>query len=396
MGIVSAGSQLQVTDKEINILECFEVSSWVSRADGAMFGGLFKLVSFPSAIFWSGSHMINRQTGAAQIVLTVAAVIIVLAGLQAAKVILVPFLLAVFIAIISASPMFWLQRKGLPVWLALLIVILAVFLLGLLTAGLVGSSVSDLSGHLPAYETKLRQHTGALLAWLERLGLDVSGPVLPALLDPSAAMKLVTILLNALGNVLTNGFLVMMTVIFMLLEASSFPVKLRMILGRDSSLGRFDSFVSNVKHYMLIKTLVSFATGALVTIWVAVLGVDLPLLWGLLAFALNYVPNIGSIIAAVPAVLLTLVQLGPLRAVLVAMGYLVINMLIGNFLEPRVMGRGLGLSTLVVFLSLLFWGWLLGPVGMLLSAPLTMTAKIALESRDDTRWLAILLGTEAG
>lgn len=340
--------------------------------------------------------MINRQTGAAQIVLTVAAVIIVLAGLQAAKVILVPFLLAVFIAIISASPMFWLQRKGLPVWLALLIVILAVFLLGLLTAGLVGSSVSDLSGHLPAYETKLRQHTGALLAWLERLGLDVSGPVLPALLDPSAAMKLVTILLNALGNVLTNGFLVMMTVIFMLLEASSFPVKLRMILGRDSSLGRFDSFVSNVKHYMLIKTLVSFATGALVTIWVAVLGVDLPLLWGLLAFALNYVPNIGSIIAAVPAVLLTLVQLGPLRAVLVAMGYLVINMLIGNFLEPRVMGRGLGLSTLVVFLSLLFWGWLLGPVGMLLSAPLTMTAKIALESRDDTRWLAILLGTEAG
>lgn len=339
--------------------------------------------------------MINRQTGAAQIVLTVAAVIIVLAGLQAAKVILVPFLLAVFIAIISASPMFWLQRKGLPVWLALLIVILAVFLLGLLTAGLVGSSVSDLSGHLPAYETKLRQYTGALLAWLERLGLDVSGPVLAELLDPSAAMKLVTILLNALGNVLTNGFLVMMTVIFMLLEASSFPVKLRMILGRDSSLGRFDSFVSNVKHYMLIKTLVSFATGALVTIWVAVLGVDLPLLWGLLAFALNYVPNIGSIIAAVPAVLLTLVQLGPLRAVLVAMGYLVINMLIGNFLEPRVMGRGLGLSTLVVFLSLLFWGWLLGPVGMLLSAPLTMTAKIALDSREDTRWLAVLLGSES-
>jgi AI-2 transport protein TqsA len=116
------------------------------------------------------------------------------------------------------------------------------------------------------------------------------------------------------------------------------------------------------------------------------------MLWGLLAFALNYVPNIGSIIAAVPAVLLSIVQLGVLKALVVAAGYAGINMVMGSFLEPRFMGRGLGLSTLVVFLSLLFWGWVLGPVGMLLSVPLTMTAKIALESRDDTRWIAVLLG----
>jgi AI-2 transport protein TqsA len=157
-------------------------------------------------------------------------------------------------------------------------------------------------------------------------------------------------------------------------------------------LARFDNFVGNVKHYMAIKTLISLATGTFVAILLAIIGVNYAILWGLLAFALNYVPNIGSIIAAVPAVLLAIVQLGVLKALVVAAGYVGINIIMGNFLEPRFMGRGLGLSTLVVFLSLLFWGWVLGPVGMLLSVPLTMTAKIALESRDDTRWIAVLLG----
>ncbi len=145
---------------------------------------------------------------------------------------------------------------------------------------------------------------------------------------------------------------------------------------------------------MVIKTLVSLATGIAIAIWLGVLGVDYAMLWGLLAFLLNYVPNIGSIIAAIPAVLLALVQLGVGSALLAALGFLVVNAAIGNVIEPRFMGRGLGLSTLVVFLSLVFWGWVLGPVGMLLSVPLTMTVKIALESNEDTRWIAILLGPQ--
>jgi AI-2 transport protein TqsA len=145
---------------------------------------------------------------------------------------------------------------------------------------------------------------------------------------------------------------------------------------------------------MAIKTWMSLATGIAVFIWLVIIGVNYAVLWGLLAFFLNYVPNIGSIIAAIPAVLLALIQLGLVKSIIVAGGFTVINLLIGNVIEPRFMGRGLGLSTLVVFLSLLFWGWVLGPVGMLLSVPLTMTAKIALDSRDETRWLAILLGPE--
>jgi len=145
---------------------------------------------------------------------------------------------------------------------------------------------------------------------------------------------------------------------------------------------------------MAIKSWMSLATGIAVFILLAVVGVNYAVLWGLLAFFLNYVPNIGSIIAAIPAILLALIQLGFVKSIIVAGGFVVINLVVGNVIEPRFMGRGLGLSTLVVFLSLLFWGWVLGPVGMLLSVPLTMTAKIALDSREETRWLAILLGPE--
>jgi AI-2 transport protein TqsA len=336
-----------------------------------------------------------QSTRVSHILLSLAALVLVAAGLNAAKVILVPVLLAAFIAIVSAPPMFWLQRRGLPTWLALVLVIFAVFLIGLLVALVVVSSVGDFSQNLPAYDAKIRQQTATLVVWLEKTGIRISGRELLKIFDPGAAMKLIGTLLTALGNMVTNGLLVLMTVIFMLLEASSFPAKLRTILGRDASLAGFDHFIQNVKHYLVIKTLVSLGTGLVLGLWLAILGVDYALLWGLLAFLLNYVPNIGSIIAAVPAVLLALVQFGFLRAGLVAAGFLAVNLVIGGVVEPRFMGRGLGLSTLVVFLSLLFWGWLLGPVGMLLSVLLTMTAKIALDSSEDTRWLAVLLGPEA-
>ncbi len=336
--------------------------------------------------------MSNRSMSVAQVLIVLASLVIVAAGLSAGKVILVPFLLAGFIAILSASPMFWLQRRGLPTWLALLLVILTVFVAGLLLAGLVGSSVSDFSDNLPHYEARFRQQADTLIAWLAQKHISISGQALTDIFDPGAAMKLVAALFNALTNVLANGFLVLMTVIFMLLEASGMPDKLRAILGDSGNLSGFDNFVHNVQHYMAIKTIISLITGVLVTLLLIILGVDYPLLWGVLAFLLNYVPNIGSIIAAGPAVLLAAVQLGLLRALLVGVGFLIINLAMGSVIEPRFMGRGLGLSPLVVFLSLLFWGWLLGPVGMLLSVPLTMTAKIALDSREDTRWVSVLLG----
>jgi predicted PurR-regulated permease PerM len=135
--------------------------------------------------------------------------------------------------------------------------------------------------------------------------------------------------------------------------------------------------------------------GTGLTAWIitSTIGLDFALLWGMLAFLLNYVPTIGSIIAAVPAVLLALVQLGVGEATATAIGYVAINVVFGVILEPRWMGYGVGISPLVVFTGLIFWGWVFGPVGMLLSVPLTMTLKLALESDNRTRWIAILLGS---
>jgi predicted PurR-regulated permease PerM len=330
-----------------------------------------------------------------EIFMSLAACVVIIAGLKASTTIVVPFLLSAFIAIISAPPMFWLQRKKVPPVLSVFIVVIGIFCIGFLIAGLVGQSVTDFSKDVGLYTTKLKGQTAAVLAWLGEMGIQLDGQALQDIFDPGAAMNLAATMLNSLGNVLTNGFLILMTVIFMLLEAASFPNKLRIIMDPSpKDQPPWELFLNDVKQYMAIKTWISLATGIIIAVWLTILGVDYPILWGVVAFALNYVPNIGSIIAAIPAVLLALIQLGVGKALGAAAGYLVVNLVMGNAIEPRFMGRGLGLSTLVVFLSLIFWGWVLGPVGMLLSVPLTITAKIALDSREETRWLAVLLGPE--
>ncbi|MEM9208544.1 MAG: AI-2E family transporter, partial [Pseudomonadota bacterium] len=195
--------------------------------------------------------------------------------------------------------------------------------------------------------------------------------------------------------VLTNAFLIIFTMVFILLEASGFGVKVRAAFGGGSDAFRkAGQFLRNLGRYLGIKTAVSMATGFLAWLATSLIGLDFPLLWGMFAFLLNYVPTIGSIIAAVPAVLLALVQLGVPEAISTAAAFMAINIAFGNFIEPRLMGYGVGISPLIVFLSLVFWGWVFGPVGMLLSVPLTMTLKMALESSPDTRWIAILIGSE--
>ncbi len=328
------------------------------------------------------------------ILLYIAAFVIVVAGMQAAKPIIIPFLLSIFIAIISAPPLFWLENRGLHRSLAMVVVITGVITVVLGLGALVGSSLKNFSADLPLYQERLTQQMVHLKEWVESLGFEVSLDALTTAFDPATAMKLAAQTLNGLGGALGNAFLILLTVVFILFETSSFPRKLRIALdNREDALEPFQKFTSTVKSYLAIKSMASLLTAILIVIWLSIIGVDYPLLWGLLAFMLNFVPNIGSIIAAIPVVLLALVQLGTGAAIATAIGFLVINIIVGNILEPRFMGRGLGLSPLVVFLSLVFWGWILGPVGMFLSVPLTMTVKIALDSRDETHWLAVLLGT---
>ncbi len=323
-----------------------------------------------------------------------AAFVILMAGLHAAQPIVVQFLLSAFIAIIAGPAMFWLKDRGVPTGLAILSLMLVIVAAGSGLVALIGTSVNDFVKELPNYEVRLRDTLQTQVEWIKSQGIDVNDQLLGQF-DPGIAMSFAANTFTALGGTLTNTFLILLAVVFMLLEASSFPAKVKLAFkDPTNSMDKLSAFAESMKQYMAIKTIVSLGTGVMIYVWLLVLGVDYALLWGLLAFLLNYIPNLGSIIAAVPAVLLALIQLGGWAAMWTGLAYVVANGVFGNVIEPRYMGRGLGLSTLVVFLSLIFWGWLLGPVGMLLSVPLTMTLKIALESSEDTQWIAVMMGEE--
>jgi predicted PurR-regulated permease PerM len=324
-----------------------------------------------------------------------ASFIIVVAGMKAASSLLVPFLLAVFIAVICTPPLFWLQGKGVPKIFALLLILVAILAVGSLLGVLVGTSLNNFLHSLPQYQERLSTNMGVVIDWFHEKGVNIPEAEVRESLHPGSVMRLAGTLLSALSSVLTNAFLILLTIVFILLEAADFPKKLEAALKNpERSLATMEKFSRSANRYIVIKTLISVTVGLLISIWLLILGVDYPVLWGTLAFLLNYVPNIGSILAAVPAALLAFVQLGAGSALLTVLGFLVVNNILGNIVEPKLMGKGLGLSTLVVFLSLVFWGWVLGPLGMILSVPLTSLVKIGLESREDTRGLAIMLGSD--
>ena len=328
--------------------------------------------------------------------ISIAAVVVIIYGMQAAKVLLVPFLLAVFLALITVRPMLWMQRRHVPSVFAALLIVFAIMLILAVVGGIIGSSIADFTAALPSYQARLETRVARTVTWaVSLLGDDRPVPEFAELIDPGWAMGMAAALLNGVQDVLTNAFLIILTMVFILLEASSMATKAEAAFGhRARSFEQARMYLHNLGRYLGIKTVVSMATGFLAWLVTSLIGLDFPLLWGMLAFLLNYVPTIGSIIAAVPAVLLALVQLGPAEAASTAVGFLVINILFGNLLEPRLMGYGVGISPLVVFTGLVFWGWIFGPVGMLLSVPLTMSLKMAFENNEDSKWIAILIGSE--
>jgi len=336
------------------------------------------------------------QQNKSSAIIILAAVIVVIYGMQMMSVLLVPFLIAAFLALITVRPMLWMQQHHVPSILAALIIVTMLMLILAMVGMILGTSIADFTAALPTYQARLDGIVAGVFEWIKTtFKLDESTDSITDMIDPGFAMGLVAGLLNSLREVLTNTFLIVFTMIFILLEASTAETKFEAAFGRRAdSIESAREFMQNLGRYLGIKTLVSMATGLCAGVLTWSIGLDFPLLWAMIAFLLNYVPTIGSIIAAVPAVLLALVQIGPGAAGATALGFVGINVVFGNFLEPRLMGYGVGISPLVVFVGLIAWGFIFGPVGMLLSVPLTMTLKMALESDERTRWVAILLGSE--
>lgn len=326
-----------------------------------------------------------------KMVIMLGMLVIILTGIRFAADIIVPFILAIFLAVIINPLVQLLVRCRVPRVLAISLLIGLIVMLAIVLLASLGTSLNELARTLPQYRNYLYEPMQTIAPWLQRMGFTVSVVELNKYIDPNAVMTLVTSLLTQLSNAMSSIFL-LLTVVFMLLEVPQLPAKLQQLMSRPvEGMGAIQRAIDSVSHYLVLKTAISLITGLVVWGMLVLLDVRFAFMWGLLAFALNYIPNIGSVLAAIPPILQVLVFGGLYEALVVLAGYLIVNLVFGNILEPRIMGRGLGLSTLVVFLSLIFWGWLLGPVGMLLSVPLTIIVKIALEQTSGGQSIAFLL-----
>ncbi len=345
---------------------------------------------------------------AARLLVLFAMFIIIVAGLKAAAPLLVPLLLAIFLALLCLPALNWFTSKRVPGWLSVTLLFAGIFLVGSVLLTIVGGSVEQLRGNLGQYKQTWEAKEQRAKDWVReklpgKFPEEEEKPDKPSKLDDffdeDRLFSLATAAIGQFGSVVGNLIMVLLLFVFLLSELQSLPAKISAIRPEGAEeTGQFNRIVHDVNRYVGIKTIVSFATGICAGITCAAVGVDFPVLWGLIAFLMNFIPNIGSFMAAIPPLLLTVVQpgLGLSEAIIVASAYAGINFIIGNVIEPRMMGKSLDLSTLVVFVSLVFWGWVFGAVGMLLSVPLTMVIKIACETSPTTRPIAILLGSGEG
>jgi AI-2 transport protein TqsA len=325
-------------------------------------------------------------------VVMVAAIVVVIAGITLAQSVLLPFLLSAFLAVLATAPMRWLKKKHVPSGISVFLVVVAMVVVLALFIFLVIISVRSITDALPEYQIRFQGQIVQARELLRSYGIKGSDKIFQNLVTPETAAGWITGSLSGMASAFSNIVLIILTVTFILLEESSFPGKLRAAIGDSHAVfPKFVIFANDLKRVVVIQTLISLSTGIIMGIWLAVLGVDFSILLGLLTFLFNFVPNIGSIIAAVPAILITFLQFGAGRALLAGLGFIVVGTFVGNFIQPRLMGHHLGLSNLVVFLSVMLWGSLLGVIGMMLCVPFTLAVKFALESSERTKWIAVLL-----
>ncbi len=336
-----------------------------------------------------------NSTNKTSILVNIAAFIIVVAGIMYANSFITSLLMAMFISIIVSQPILWLQKKKIPQGVSILLVFLLTMVFMMLFGGIIANSFASFSENAPVYEDNLNELSKNATQFLQNLGIDNSLDNLNHIADPTKIMSFTAGVLGEFGSLMGNSLTIFFLTLFLLLEIDSISIKVKAIFhGPATSLMYLRGISENIRHYLSIKTATSLLTGIIIWIALSILGLDYAIIWAIIAFLLNYIPNIGSIIAAVPAVLFSLIQLGFDGFLWTALIFVAANMIIGNVVEPKMMGKGLGLSTFIVFLSLLFWGFILGTVGMFLSVPLTMAIKIAMEQKPSTKWFAIVLGTQ--
>jgi len=330
-----------------------------------------------------------------KILLGAASTVIIIAGLVMGASLLIPIVFALFLAVLCFPSVSWLEARRVPRPFAVALTAMAVLVLLAGPGLLITATVREFATEVPAYQARLTQIQATVVRWVSEhseqwLPEDqrIDTTLMTRYFDPAQAFDFLVNTLSNVVSLLSASFLVVLVAAFMLLEGSRRTGAATV----PGPMGRhLDRIIHDMQIYLQVKTIVSLGTGLAAGLWCAVLGVDFAMLWGLLAFLLNYIPNLGSIVAAVPPGLVALIQLGPAMSGLLVVGYVGLNTIFGSVLEPFLLGRQLRFSPLAVVLAVIIWGWMWGLAGALLAMPMTMLIKIVLEQSDDLRWVARLL-----
>jgi AI-2 transport protein TqsA len=328
-----------------------------------------------------------RQPSFLRVMLMLAATVVVLVGIRLAAPILNPIFFAVVLTLLFYPVYSWLRRRRVPTPLALIIMLVGLTILFVVLIFILGASIGRFTERLGFYTAQLNGQVDNLDALLERLGLSNVN------LKPSALADAIGIVLSGIAGFLSDLFLILMIMLFLLGEGPAMMNRLRASASSDNpQIARLTTVGESVVRQFGLRAIVNLVTGAGVTVLLFLLGVDFPLLWGILTFFLSFVPYIGLVLAVTPAVVLALAEFGVPKAVLVIAGVVVINVLAENVLSPMMMGRGLNISPTIVFLSFIIWAWLLGGPGAFLALPITLFVAVMFDTFPETRWLASIIG----
>lgn len=333
-----------------------------------------------------------RTSPLLKILLAAASLVVVAFGMKQAEAVITPILLAFVISILFVPFQRTLQQQGIPAWLALLMVMLLVFAIVILLISITVVSLTSLINRIPEYSSQLQQLIDGLILMADTLPLDLDRLLNQEVFNVGQVMNLTSSLLRGLLDALSNWFFIILLVAFMLSDFARIPSKLRSMHLQESHIQAFSDLFQDIRRYVSITTQTGLLTGILDSLLLLVMGVDFAILWGLLGFIMNYIPNIGIYLSIVPPALLALLKFGWTPMLIVIVGYTAINIFIENILKPRLLGEDLNISPLVVIISLIIWGFILGPAGTVLAVPLTIIAvKVLTENSDSARWLAVLI-----
>jgi AI-2 transport protein TqsA len=336
--------------------------------------------------------MMVRGSPILRYMLAAAAIVIVVFGLKYSSDVLAPIFFAATLAILFTPALWWLEKKGLPAWLALLVMVLALGGFIIVMIIILTASLQQLSVLLPHYEELLLQRIDAFTVALGSIGIDLQGALNDFVKDTTAiATTVINVALGLLSNSVAVVFFLFL-LFLMLVESKSIATKFQTRLQTGNNFViQLGNYSKQIQKQYRIQTLSNLLSAVAITVVLLLFRVDLAVLWGFLAFVLGFIPNVGLIIAILPAVIIAFILYGLGTALVILALVIILNAAMDNAVTPRIMGKGLNLPILLVFLSFLFWSWVFGFVGALLAIPATLFVKTLLQGRQETRFLVVLL-----